>query len=124
SGAASCTRTAGETVAGTYTITCTPGSLTAANYSFATGTTAIFRINRATLNVNAVANSKTYGAAEPGFSYTLSGFVGTEDGTSAVVSGAASCTRTAGETVAGAYTITCGPGSLTAANYSFATGTT
>ena len=39
-GGASCSRTSGESVAGSpYTITCTPGDLSAANYSFATGST-------------------------------------------------------------------------------------
>ncbi|WP_304437875.1 MBG domain-containing protein, partial [Terrabacter sp. Soil810] len=38
-GTAACTRAPGQNV-GTYTITCTPGTLTTVNYSFATGTTA------------------------------------------------------------------------------------
>jgi hypothetical protein len=125
-GAASCARTSGESVAASpYTITCTPGTLTAANYSFATGSTASFTISQAQLLVNAVANSKVYGAADPTFAHTLSGFVNGEDATSAGVTGAASCARTSGESVAGSpYTITCTPGTLTAANYSFATGST
>src|SRR2546429_5946835 len=65
-GAASCSRTAGESVAGSpYTITCAPGTLAAPNYDFATGTTASFTINRAHLLVNAGANSKTYGDIDP-----------------------------------------------------------
>jgi hypothetical protein len=48
-GAASCTRTSGESVGGSpYTLTCTPGTLAADNYSFATGNTANFTINKAT----------------------------------------------------------------------------
>ena len=125
-GSASCSRTAGETVAGSpYTITCAPGTLAAANYIFATGTTANFTITPATLSVNAVANTKEYGDADPAFSYTLSGFKFSENETSAGVTGSASCSRTAGETVAGSpYTITCAPGTLAAANYIFAPGTT
>ena len=47
SGSATCTRTSGESVAGSpYTITCAPGSLTAANYSFVTGQHGQFTITK------------------------------------------------------------------------------
>src|SRR5207253_1183129 len=107
-GTASCTRTAGESVGGSpYTITCTPNTLAAPNYVFVTGTTAHFTINAATLNVNAVASSKTYGDLDPAFTYTLSGFQNGENATMSLVTGRASCTRTAGESVGGSpYTIT------------------
>src|SRR5256886_10965905 len=125
-GAASCSRTAGESVAGSpYTITCAPGTLAAPNYDFATGTTASFTINRAPLLVNAGANSKTYGDIDPAFAWTLSGFVNGQNATTALVTGAASCGRTAGESVAGSpYTITCAPGALAAPIYASAPGTT
>ena len=125
-GSASCTRTAGETVAGSpYTITCTAGTLLAPNYSFTTGSTAAFTIAKKALSVNAVANSKTYGAADPTLTATLSGFVGTDNAGNSGITGSASCTRTAGETVAGSpYTITCTAGTLLAPNYSFTTGST
>jgi hypothetical protein len=96
-----------------------------ANYNFVTGATANFTINKANLNVDAVANSKTYGASDPALGNTLSGFQNGENSGSAGVSGAASCTRALGETVAGSpYTITCTAGTLSAANYNFVTGTT
>ncbi|MFZ5854973.1 MAG: S8 family serine peptidase [Chloroflexota bacterium] len=108
---------AGTVGDGTHQLTASATGLTSASQNQA--------INRATLDVNAVANSKTYGASDPSFAYTLSGFQFTEDATSAGVTGSASCTRTSGETVAGSpYTITCTPGTLAAANYSFATGAT
>ena len=112
SGAAACSRTLGETVAGSpYTITCGPGSLGSANYSFVTGTTASFTIATKALSVNAVAASKTYGAADPAFTWTYSGFVPGDSAANVTISGAAACSRTLGETVAGSpYTITCGPG--------------
>src|SRR5207253_10566607 len=44
-----------------YTITCAPGTLSAANYNFVTGDTAHFTITKATLSVNAVADTKVYG---------------------------------------------------------------
>ena len=76
SGLADCHRTSGETVAGSpYTITCDPGTLSSANYSFATGTTADFTINKKVLSVNAVDASKIYGAADPAFASTYSGFI-------------------------------------------------
>ncbi len=125
-GDADCTRTAGETVAGSpYTITCAPGDLEADNYSFVTGTTAAFTIDKKALAVNAVADSKTYGDLDPAFGWTYSGFITGEDETNVTITGDADCTRTAGETVAGSpYTITCAPGDLEADNYSFVTGTT
>ena len=84
-----------------------------------------FTINRASLSINAVASSKTYGDLDPALSYSLSGFKFGQDATTAGVSGSADCSRTAGQSVAGSpYTITCLPGSLAAANYSFSTGTT
>ncbi len=61
-GTASCTRTAGTTVAGSpYTITCAPGTLAAPNYSFTTGTTAAFTITKKVLSVTGLtANNKNY----------------------------------------------------------------
>jgi len=71
-GSASCSRTAGETVLGSpYTITCAPGTLSAANYVFATGTTAAFTITVATVTVTPnSAQSKVYGAVDPGLTFT------------------------------------------------------
>ena len=63
-GAADCTREPGEDV-GSYTITCAPGTLAAANYVFETGDTAELAIEPATLFVDAVADSKTYGEGDP-----------------------------------------------------------
>ena len=125
-GTGSCTRATGETVAGSpYSISCVPGTLAAANYIFAAGAPADFTITPATLKVNAVANTKTYGDTDPTFAYILSGFKFADTDTTSGISGAASCSRSAGESVAGnPYTITCGPGTLTAPNYVFATGPT
>ena len=77
SGVGSCSRSNPLVeAAGTYSnvITCVPNTLTAPNYTFATGTSATFTINQAELKLNAVANSKTYGNADPTFGYTLGGF--------------------------------------------------
>jgi MBG domain (YGX type) len=130
SGAASCALTAPPVEnAGTYSgaISCSKGTLSATNYTFVTGTAAHFTINPATLYVNADDNSKTYGATDPGLTYTLSGFAGTDNSTTAGVTGTASCARATGEAV-NTYTITCLPGTLAIAsndpqNYTFAQGT-
>src|SRR5205823_320689 len=87
-------RTAGESVAGVYTISATlspTGVL--ANYDI-TYNTAAFTINKKTASVTPNTASKFYGAADPAFSGTLTGFLAA-DSVTAVYS------RTAGETVAG-----------------------
>ena len=93
-------RTAGESVAGSpYTISATlsPAGVLA-NYNI-TYNTANFTITTATASVTPNAASKVYGAADPAFTGTLSGFL-PADGVTATYS------RTAGETVAGSpYTI-------------------
>ena len=94
-------RTAGETVAASpYTISATlnapPGVLT--NYTI-TYNTASFTVTQAAASVTPIPASKTYGAADPSFTGTLSGFLAADNVT-------ASYSRTAGETVAGGpYTI-------------------
>ncbi|HXI29135.1 MAG TPA: MBG domain-containing protein, partial [Vicinamibacterales bacterium] len=93
-------RTAGETVAGgPYTISATLNPAAALlNYNV-TYNTGAFTINKAPASVTAAAASKIYGAADPAFSGTLTGFRAADGVT-------ATYTRTAGETVAGSpYTI-------------------
>jgi hypothetical protein len=82
-----------------------------------------FQIDQATLLVDALPGSKSYGAQDPTFAWTYRGFVANEDPASAGITGAAACSRVAGESVLGGpYAITCAPGSLSAANYGFETG--
>ena len=91
-------RTAGETAAGgPYTISATlsPGGVLG-NYTI-TYNTASFVIGKATASVTPAAASKVYGAADPAFTGTLSGFLAA-DGVSA------SYSRAAGESVAGGRT--------------------
>src|SRR6202008_927521 len=97
---ASYSRTGGESVAGSpYTISATLSPAAALlNYSV-TYNTANFTITKATASVTPNAASKTYGAADPTLTGTLTGFL-TSDGVTATY------TRTAGESVAGSpYTI-------------------
>jgi hypothetical protein len=97
-------RSAGETVAGSYTISAALGpAVVLGNYTI-TYNTAAFAITRKLASVTPDATSKTYGAADPTLTGTLAGFLAA-DGVSATYS------RSAGETVAGSYTIsaTLGP---------------
>ena len=76
-------------------------------------------VNKAVLTVTADAKSKTYGAANPALTYTITGFA-TGDTQANSTTGAPSLSTTAvtGSPV-GSYTITTAVGSLSAANYSF-----
>ena len=125
-GAATCTRAPGESVPGSpYLITCTPNTLNAPNYTFATGATSALTVTNAVLSVIARAKSKTYGGADPAFTWTYSGFKLGDSAANSSIAGTAQCGRTSGESVlASPYTITCTPGGLHAPNYSFATGAT
>src|SRR5205807_1080027 len=93
-------RTAGETVAGgPYTISAVLSPATVLTNYTITYNTAAFTINKVTASVTPAAASKTYGAADPAFTGTLSGFLASDAVT-------ASYSRAAGETVAGGpYTI-------------------
>jgi hypothetical protein len=80
SGAASCATDAvfGDPPAD-YTITCTVGTLTAANYDFVIGGTAIFTIGTVTLHVTVDDSTKPYGDPNPTFTVTYVGFVSGDD---------------------------------------------
>src|SRR5207244_12007465 len=64
-----------------YTITGSTGSLAAANYSFVAADGAL-TITRATLTVTADNQSREYGAANPTFSETITGYKNGENATS------------------------------------------
>ena len=118
SGAPSLTSTATtNSGVGSYTITATNGTLTAANYSFSfvSGSLAV---NAATLTIAANSTNKVYGAANPGFTYTPSGFVNGDS--SLVLSGSPSFTTTATtNSGVGSYPVSVTNGTLSAANYVF-----
>jgi hypothetical protein len=118
SGAASLTTTAtaGSGV-GTYVITATQVSLSAANYTF-TFVSGALKVTPATLTVTANNATKVFGTLNPKLTATIKGFVNGD--TSSVVSGAASLTTTA--TIfshVGKYPIVASRGTLSAANYTF-----
>ena len=92
-------------------------SLKAANYDFSFSP-GILKVTPPTLTVTAKPATRSYGAANPSFGYSLSGFVNTEN--TSVVTGTASCSTTATKTSPiGTYPITCTIGSLTSAVYGF-----
>src|SRR6185436_2977382 len=84
-------------------------------------------VNKAHLTVTADAKNRTYGAANPTFTATLSGFVNGETDaglrTGGALSGAASFSGTGPSstttTSAGSYVITPAQNTLTATNYDF-----
>ncbi|MDQ3128814.1 MAG: hypothetical protein M3Q66_10245 [Chloroflexota bacterium] len=80
SGAASCSAdaTAGDP-AGDYAITCTIGTLRAANYDFAIGGTGTFTIGSVTLHVTVDDATKGYGDPNPTFTVTHTGFIDGDD---------------------------------------------
>ena len=95
-----------------------------ASYGNSTGTLSGGQtVNKAHLTVTADNQSRAYGAANPTWTATITGFVNGED--SSVVSGAPSfsgnATTTTGSSAVGIYTITPGLGTLTATNYDFTT---
>jgi RHS repeat-associated protein len=102
---------------GTYTIS--PSGLTSSNYNLAyvDGTLAVTPRG---LTVTAGDASKTYGAANPSFTYALKGFVPGEDAATAGITGSPALGTTATQSSGvGTYAITVAVGSLTAANYDF-----
>jgi hypothetical protein len=105
-------------IAGTHTMTVTFTPTDTVDYVASTTGTVTLTVNPATLTVTAQNVQRDYGAANPAFTDTITGFVNKD--TETVVSGAASLTTTATTTSpVGAYPITAALGTLSAANYTF-----
>ncbi|MDR3741939.1 MAG: MBG domain-containing protein, partial [Terracidiphilus sp.] len=103
------------TASGTFTITITAsnGIGTNATQSFT------LTVNKVQLTVTASAAAKTYGAANPTFTYTMTGFVN-GDTQATATTGAPSLTTTATTSSSvGSYTITAAAGTLASTNYTF-----
>src|SRR5439155_771400 len=119
-GAPSLTTTATATSpVGAYTITETAGTLAAGNYSFSfvNGT---LTVNKAVLTVTADSTNRVYGASNPTFTASYSGFQNAETLATSGVTGVPSLTTTATATSpVGAYTITAAAGTLAAGNYRY-----
>ncbi len=112
-----------NTNVGTATITAGAGTLTATNYDFTNLVDGTLTINKAHLTVTANDASRSYGAANPALTTTVTGFVnGQGTGTAAGYGGAGTATTLAdANTNVGTATITAGAGTLTANNYDFPT---
>src|SRR5205814_1746560 len=106
------TATTNSTVAGSpYVITVTHGTLSAANYSLS--------FVNGSLTVTANNQSRAYGATNPVFTASYSGFVNGESATVLSGSPALNTIATTNSPVAGSpYSITVTNGTLSAANYS------
>lgn len=117
-GTASCSTTATKSSpVGTYAITCTIGSLAAADYNLSP-VAGNLSVTRVALTVTPDPVAKTYGTPLPAIGYKITGFV--NGNTTAVVSGTASCSTTATKSSpVGTYPTKCTVGSLSAADYTF-----
>ena len=106
--------------AGAYTITAGNGTLSAANYDF-TPVNGTLTVNKATLTVTADNQTRLYGAANPTFTETVSGYQNGD--TAAILTGSATGNSTATTTTGvGTATITGSGGTLGVndGNYTFA----
>ena len=125
SGLAACTSVATPTSPAsppTVAITCTVGTLAATNYDFTPFVDGALTITKVPLTVTADDASRAYGAANPTFTATLSGFVNGQDLATSGVSGLAACTSVATPTSPASpptVAITCAIGTLAATNYDF-----
>ena len=107
---------------GNYSVTGAGLTANYGNYVFtqAAGNAGALSVTPATLTVTANDATRTYGAANPALSGTLSGFVNGESSASAGVSGAAALSTTASlASDVGNAVITTGAGTLAAGNYTF-----
>ena len=104
---------------GSYTTTAAANNLAAPNYIFSyANTVGGLTVTPAVLTVTANNQSRAYGASNPSFTETVSGYANGD--TSSVLSGSALGSSTASATTGvGSYTITGSAGSLTASNYTF-----
>jgi hypothetical protein len=123
----SCTTVNGGTAissalnAGTYTVdgaSCSGGVLSSPNYSIGSYTGSTYTVYKVGLTVTADSTSRVYGAANPSFTYSITGFVNGDD--ASVVSGSPTLSTPATTSSGiGGYPITAAVGTLSAANYGF-----
>ncbi len=108
------------TITGAGIVTVTANQTGNATYAAATPVSHSFTVTPATLAVTGANATRAFGAANPTFTYTMTGFVN-GDVQATATSGSPSLTTTATATsAAGTYPITVAVGTLTSANYSFA----
>jgi|GEM_PF-1864945 len=104
---------------GTYDILVSKGTLQSDNYEFSFVKGAL-QVDKAIITVTPVDASRVYGAPNPSFTATYSGFVNGETLATSGISGTPSLTTAAGSTSSvGNYAIDGAIGTLTASNYEF-----
>lgn len=105
--------------AGTYSIVPTGANAVSYSFNYVNGT---LTVNKVMLTVTATSTSRTYGAANPTFALTYSGFVNSETAASLTPqpTGATTATATSG---VGSYTITAGGGGSSNYNFTYVNGT-
>ena len=113
------TSPATPTAVGTYPITVTIGTLSATNYTFNLQSTGSLTISKATLTVTSTNVSTTFGSANPTYTYTMTGFTGSDTQANATTGAPTLTTTPATPVNAGSYTVTVTVGTLAATNYSF-----
>ena len=104
---------------GTYPITADASGLSATNYSFTTSSGTL-SVTQAVLTVKADNAARSYGAANPGFTYTVTGFLN-GDPTSVITGTPALTTTATTNSTVGTWPITVDASGLSATNYSFTT---
>jgi len=118
SAALNCGATATSAV-GTYPIVAALGTLKAANYTF-TFVNGNLTVTKAPLTVTANNATRAFGAANPAFTATISGFVNGDTVGTAVTGTPAFTTTATSTSVAGSYPITPSLGTLVATNTNYA----
>ncbi len=121
-GAASLSTSATETSnVGLYAISVSQGTLAAGNYDFTSFVAGSLDVQKATLTVTADDKSRAFGASDPEFTVSYSGFKNGETLTSSGVTGSPSVTSNDTPTSPpGTYTIVVAASTLAANNYAFA----
>jgi lipopolysaccharide export system protein LptA len=118
--APTCTTTVtSSTPAGTDTGANTCSGAVDGNYNF-TYVPGDVTVGKASLSITASSTSMTYGAANPGFTYTMTGFVNGDTQASATTGAPSLSTTATAASPVGPYPIAAAAGTLAATNYSFA----
>ena len=116
--APTCTVSVAHVNAGSYPIACSGGVDNNYSFSYVNGT---LTVDKAQLTVTADNKSKTYGAADPAFTFSYDGFVLGDTG--AAIDTAPTCTVSVAHANAGSYPIVCSGGVDNNYSFSYVNGT-
>jgi hypothetical protein len=107
------------TITGAGQVTVTANQSGNATYAAATPVPQVFTVAPVTLTVTAANASRIYGAANPAFTYTMTGFVNGDAQATATTGGPTLSTTATASSAVGPYPITVSQNTLLAANYTF-----